>query len=177
MKSTFICIVLVLAIWTPVKLKAVFMFASGMAGCSSAGPSATSCEIDVSGNLADTASMPPCVTVQTSPTRDWLLTVDTSSNAIARLAASIDLGATPTPGELSSDTITTWDVEALSSSSSCAFTAGGASVPTGSFALSLDSVDTTKGIAHGTLHVVTYVHAPPATDCGPGEIENVTLVF
>ena len=141
------------------KLKVAFIFAVGW-GCSSA-----------------KAVSPSSATLETTTTHDWVLSVDTSWNALARLKVAINLGPTPTPSELSSDTLTTWEVEGLSATSSCTFIAGNASVPTGSFALSLDSIDTTTGTVHGTLHVVAYVHPPPSTDCGHGDIENIDLVF
>jgi hypothetical protein len=148
-----------------------------LAGCSSSSAAPTMCTLHFSGNIVDDAVAPPCVTLKGQGDGTWSLAVDTSSQAVARLTASIDLGSTPATGVLSSDTLATWQVDGLSSTSNCVFSAGGASVPTGSFSLALSTVDTAQGVVHGTLDLVTYLHAPPLTDCGHGDIENIAIDF
>jgi len=37
--------------------------------------------------------------------------------------------------------------------------------------------DRAAGAAHGTLELTMYVQAPPATDCGAGDVENIRVDF
>ena len=108
---------------------------------------------------------------------DWTLTLDTATTAIARVRATVDVGAEPAPGVVTSETAAAWDLVALSSTTSCTFQAGSDGVPSGSFTLTLTSVDAASGTAHGTFDAVTYVHAPPTTDCGYDDVENVSIQF
>jgi hypothetical protein len=46
---------------------------------------------------------------------------------------------------------------------------------TGSFTLDISSVQ--GSIIHGRFVSTLYVHAPPATDCGASDTEQVTIDF
>jgi hypothetical protein len=89
----------------------------------------------------------------------------------SKLEISIALGATPTIGKLSSETVSTWSATI---DSRCVYAAGASSVPMGSFELTLDSVDP----IHGTLAITQYLQMFPGTPyCGPDDNELVTLTF
>jgi hypothetical protein len=93
------------------------------------------------------------------------------------LAISIDLGASPTPGTYSSETVASWTaVQARSlGDGGCVYSAGSDVVPVGSFTLDLAIVD--GATAHGTLDVLLTVHALEATNCGAASTEAVDVVF
>jgi hypothetical protein len=38
-------------------------------------------------------------------------------------------------------------------------------------------IDPVAGVVHGTLELTMYVQAPPATDCGIGDLENIVVDF
>jgi hypothetical protein len=91
--------------------------------------------------------------------------------------ASIDLGAAPAPGRVTSEGAGPWNVLAFVTAANCTYQAGDGSVPNGSFVLTLDAVDPAMKVAHGHLETVTYVHAAPGTDCGDGDVERITVDF
>jgi hypothetical protein len=109
------------------------------------------------------------------------LTLSVTTKEIAPLKVSIDLGASPSIGSFSAENVTNWSFTGLSTNgSNCAYSAGSEFVPTGSFTLNLTSVTTASGgggVAHGTLTLTAYVHAPPATDCGVGDTEDIVFDF
>ncbi len=90
---------------------------------------------------------------------------------------SIDLGPSPQAGTYSSETASTWSalVAMGSGDGDCEYAAGTGITPGGSFTLDLTSVDAAHKTAHGTLDIVQYVQAAAATDCGPGDNENVDI--
>jgi hypothetical protein len=124
----------------------------------------------------------------------WVLTIDGTAPDGSQILVNINVGATPASGDYSSDTSEDWfasidnrldsGAEALEAgayggwSSQCVYIAGAGWVPSGSFALHLDSITTTGNTsAHGMLSLVTYAHAPTAGNCGPSETENVAIGF
>jgi hypothetical protein len=149
-----------------------------VAACSSA-PAADSagCHVEVTRNTTDEADVAACATLGAGDAGGFVLSIDASTAAIARMTATVDLGAAPVAGRITSDDTTDWSFVALAGASSCSFQAGGASVPAGSFTLTLDSIDTAAATVHGTLDVVAYVHAPPATDCGYDDLEDISIRF
>jgi hypothetical protein len=165
---------------------------TGITGCSSADGSSdggvTGCSVRLSGNVTETeteaASLPACSTLRAATggggAGETVLELQVSSTKLAGLTVSVALGASPSPGRYSSETVSDWSAEGLSAGNSdCAYSAGSAAVPTGSFALDLTSVTRAGpgGSAHGTIALQTYVHAPPATDCGAGDVETVQIDF
>lgn len=140
---------------------------------------AATCELELTGNIYGAAQVPACSSASKDADAggDWILKIDTSTPQVARILATIDLGDTPTPGQLTNETVTAWDAIALSATTSCAFQAGSTEVPNGSFTLQLDSFDAPTSTAHGTFTVDAWVHAPPTTDCSYGDIENITIHF
>jgi hypothetical protein len=157
---------------------------AALAACSSTPAAVTdsgvaTCDIEVTGNVYGATQVAACSSMAQDADAggDFVLTLDTSTPALARILATIDLGPTPATGQLTNETVTSWDVTALSASSSCAFQAGSTEVPNGNFTLQLDSVDSTNKIAHGTLTANAYVHAPPTIDCNNGDIETITITF
>jgi hypothetical protein len=93
------------------------------------------------------------------------------------LVISIDLGAAPSAGMFSSETVATWSaVQARSiGNGACVYSAGDMVVPTGSFTLELASVD--GDAPHGHITIVQYVHAVEDTVCGTADTETVDAVF
>ena len=151
-----------------------------LAACSSTSPSpdaAAGCTIDSSGNTAEHADVAACAALSKGDAGGYTLSIDTSTTALARVSATVDLGSAPTAGSINDGAATAWNVVALANASSCAFQAGDATVPAGSFTLTLTSIDTTSSTAHGTLDVVAYVHAPPTTDCGYDDLEGLSIRF
>ena len=75
-------------------------------------------------------------------------------------------------GTFSSETQSTdWTASATFGDAGCTFVGGSASIPPGSFTLSIDEH------GHGSLSLILSVQAPPTTDCGPHDVENVDLSF
>jgi hypothetical protein len=152
---------------------------AGSSGCSSL---SNSCSVSFSGFISEAGSVAPgCGTL----TKDadagtgggYVLSLSASSQHVANLDAEIDLGATPAVGTFSSDTIANWSAFGLAGSG-CGYNAGNQAVPTGSFTLTLNEVSNGASFAaHGTLDLTLYVHAPPATDCGPDETEDAHFTF
>ncbi|HXJ20484.1 MAG TPA: hypothetical protein VMT03_09635 [Polyangia bacterium] len=156
-----------------------------VAGCSGS-PSDAGCVLDYFGNTADSERPARCATLTAAggdagAAAGWQLTISNQpSSAASKLAllAAIDLGPAPGAGTYSSETVGTWSITALSTAASnCAFGAGASSVPTGSFTLQLASVDLATAAVHGTLEAQMTVHAPPGTDCGPGDEETADVRF
>jgi hypothetical protein len=95
------------------------------------------------------------------------------------LAISIDLGGAPAPGAASPATTSAWSARAVRTvgDSACIYSAGGAAIPTGDFALALDSIDLGERRAHGTLALTMYVLTEPGTPCGDPDTETLELAF
>lgn len=151
-----------------------------LAACSStpAQPdAAATCSIVLTGNTTDVASPPTCATVAAGDAGGYTLTLAGATPQLARIQAQFDLGDTPSASQLTNETVTAWDFVAVASGSTCIFQAGSDAVPLGSFTLTLTSVDAASGVAHGTLTLLAYVHAPPQTDCGFDDDENVSIQF
>jgi len=152
-----------------------------LAGCGSspaqgdAGSGA--CVVTFSGDVADLGTPATCAALAQGDAGTWTLQLDTSTTAIARVQVTVDVGSQPAAGVITNETTAAWDVVALSSSTSCTYQAGSDGVPSGSFTLTLTSVDTTSGAVHGAFDAVTYVHAPATTDCGFDDIEHISIQF
>ncbi len=142
-----------------------------------AGPS--TCDFVLTGNVYSASSEPACVTVSQDADAggDWMLKIDTKTTGLERIAASIDLGSAPTIGQLTNDSASSWDVTAISAKSACVFQAGSTEAPNGTLTLTLDAFDAPSMTAHGTIASDAYLHAPPTTDCGYGDIESITIHF
>ncbi len=142
-------------------------------------PASDACNVDFSGNLDASMTVASCASVARSDGGDALLVVDSTTAAFGRLHVSIDLGVAPTTGSVSSDTVNDWSAMVLGfGDANCAFTAGSADVPFGSFVLTLDSLsDAGTPSLHGDLTLVMYVHQPPTVSCGATDIENVHVRF
>jgi len=147
-------------------------------GCSS---SNEGCAARFSGGVTETGTVTSgCGTLSQDAdggaSGDALLKLSAMSAHIGALEVSIDLGATPAAGALSSETVMTWSATGVASgTAACGYVAGNEAVPTGSFTLTI--TDATTGVAHGTLDMTLYVHAPPATDCGASETEDAHFTF
>ncbi len=143
------------------------------------GGNAPTCDLEFTGNIYGASAVPTCSSASQDADAggDWILKIDTSTPDMARVVATLDIGSAPAAGQLTSETVTNWDVTALAASTSCAFQAGSAEVPDGSFTLTLTSFDQPSATAHGTLNIVAYLHAPPTTSCGYGDTENIAITF
>jgi hypothetical protein len=135
-----------------------------------------------SGDITDTATIPQCATLAyDNEAGAWALTVNASSSKVPALAVTIDFASVPTTGTVSSDTVPGWAVVESTGTDACAVGGGSAAVPTGSFTLAVEAAETSPDASsptlHGTLDLVLYVHAPPAIDCGPHDVENVEVRF
>jgi hypothetical protein len=155
------------------------------AGCSSSGPAAT-CTLRLSGNVNAGATAPTDCAVTIDPSDaspgSSVLLVHANSPQITDLRVSIDMG-TAAVGTLASEGVTAWSASALAggASSECALSAGIGAVPAGSFSLDVTHLGVAGAAGasevHGSLSLLLYVHAPPKTDCGPGDVEQVDLSF
>ena len=160
-----------------------------VSACSQSSPRGApqTCTAQFSGNITDSATLPAgCGVLNPKPDAgaegEYVLSFQASSKQIAAIQIVIALGSSPAPGTVSPETANEWSAVALSNgSSNCGFSAGNDAVPTGSFTLTLSSVNAAEGdgngTAHGTLDLTMYVHAPPGVDCGIGDIEDVEFVF
>ncbi len=164
----------------------------GLVACSSSSPAKASCTAEFGGNSSGAVNLPAnCGVVRLAtdaasdsdagPVSGYTLNLIASTKDIAQLKVSIDLGASPAAGSFSSENVGSWSVTGISTDgSNCVYSAGPEFVPVGSFALTLTSVDAPasgSGEAHGTLDLTAYVHAPPATSCGVGDVEEVVFDF
>ena len=159
---------------------------AGASGCSS---SSGDCTVTFAGDVAETGAVASGCGTLSADTVDggaagYALKLRATSAHIAALDVTIDLGASPSKGMRSSETVSDWSAVGLAAGSndagsSCGYGAGSDAVPTGSFTLTLtDVTDGASGRAvHGTLDMTLYVHAPPMTDCGAVETETVTFTF
>jgi hypothetical protein len=151
-----------------------------LAGCSSPAPADRACKLALSGNVVETADLgKDCATLEASSGGGYSLRVQGSTAELQALTFRVDLGPAPATGAYSPASVASWSASALrSSKSACILSAGSTSVPQGYFALDLESVEARAGgVAHGSLDLAMNVHAPPATECGPGDTEQVTLQF
>jgi hypothetical protein len=145
----------------------------------------TDCTVTFSGNIDDSVDLPRgcsglSLVTQTDGSNNWQLAFDVGTARVARVYTTIDFASPPVAGEYSSEGTNDWSVFGEGAASQdCSYNAGAGSMPTGSYKLTLTAVDVAKatGIAHGTLAVQTYVHAPPAEDCGSGDTETVLYEF
>ena len=87
-----------------------------------------------------------------------------------------DLGASPDVGPFTPATLSRWSAISTDSAG-CVYDAGDRVVPPGSFTLTLTSVDTDAGVAHGTVEVLQSVHAPSMKDCGNDNYEQIDVNF
>ncbi len=129
------------------------------------------CAATFTGNFADSSTSPHCASL-TAGTLALALPIRTLADT---LPVQIELGATPSPGFYSSETIATWSarVGVIVGVGACIYNAGSAAVPPGDFQLTLGSVDD----PHGTLALAMPLLASPGTDCGDGDVETVSVAF
>ncbi|HTA92146.1 MAG TPA: hypothetical protein VK745_21350 [Polyangiaceae bacterium] len=170
----------------------------GLVGCSSSSPAKASCTAEFGGNSSGSVNLPAncgVISLATDSTGStdagadsdagapsgYTLNLIASTQAIAQLKVSINLGSSPAAGSFSSENVSSWSATGISTDgSNCVYSAGPEFVPVGSFTLTLSSVDVPvsgSGEAHGTLDLTAYVHAPPATSCGIGNVEDVVFDF
>ena len=142
------------------------------------------CSATFAGNFDETSSgMSDCATVVPGTgdaSTDQVLTLMPPSTMLATsFAITVDLGPTPSADTFSSETITTWNSLAIKTigAGGCAYSAGNTSVPTGSFTLTIDSIDPASATAHGSLSIIAYVQALLNTDCGAGDNETISITF
>jgi hypothetical protein len=137
------------------------------------------CHATYSGNRTAQVSAASCATISSGADGGLGtvlgLTLPATGADGVQLDVQIDLGASPGPGDVSSQLVASWSAIAIAAQNNCAYLAGSDSVPRGNFTLSLSSV--APAGAHGVLHVEEYVHAPPMVDCGAGDTESVDVTF
>jgi len=151
-------------------------------GGSVAAPDA-GCVALFSGNFDDTVSSGACPTLGSAPDGGAGSALDfTLNSAVAGAPTQIelDLGAPYTSGTFTAESVASWSATGINTID-CEFSAGSAAVPTGSFTLTLTSPANAKEpalfVPHGTLSVTQYVKAPPDTDCGPADTEQIDVTF
>ncbi|HEY4105049.1 MAG TPA: hypothetical protein VGM44_14220 [Polyangiaceae bacterium] len=147
------------------------------------------CSARFSGNSSDSLTLGDdcgalAVAADAGPVGAYLLSFHGSSTEIPSADVSIYLGAAPAAGMFSGQSVSSWSFTTTSSKNAgCEFVAGSSAVPTGNLTLTLSSLALSSadadggGSAHGTLSATLYLHAPPNTDCGAGELEDATIVF
>ena len=150
---------------------------------------AGSCVATFSGNFDDVVEAASCGTLAADSAADGgadvslTFTLDSAVQG-APTHIDIDLGPSPSVGTFSSETVSSWSVLGINTSD-CQFSAGSASVPMGSFSLTLTALaapleakEPAQPVGpHGTLTVTQYVQAPPTVDCGAGDTEQIDLDF
>jgi len=137
------------------------------------------CSATFSGNFTDaTQTLTNCPRIShDSAGTGWLFHFKLASPAAQTTdEGTIELGPTAAPTSLSEGTGSSWS-SAATREPGCVYSAGDEAVPTGSFNLTLTTVDTSKGEATGRLELRQFVHAQPMTDCGAGDEEVLTLEF
>jgi hypothetical protein len=162
-------------------------FALGCSSSSSSPPAQAappSCVGALGGNVSESVTLPAgcAVVTHVAPADDdggaggYVFALTTSTAQVAALSIRIHLGDAPPSGSFSSATVADWTASGQGATrATCTYLAGGDVVPAGSFSLEITSVD--AGVAHGTVSVSMLVHAPLATDCGPGDVQTAAFAF
>jgi hypothetical protein len=160
---------------------ATWLLAAVLSGCSSSGGAV--CSIRFSGDVDEEGRLGPGCALVAAAAGDAgasgdVLTLGATSAHFAVFQISINLGASPAAGTFSSETVPDWSADGLDVAN-CGYTAGRQAAPTGSFTMKLTDVMAAPSgtVAHGTLDMTLYVHAPPGTDCGIYPNEQVHAVF
>jgi hypothetical protein len=168
-------------------MKAHLLLLAALAACHAAPPVPT-CDLALSGNFAEASSTRancPTLVAGAGATRgDTVFQLDLASRALhGHLAATIDLGPTPTPGAYNAGTTPLWTAKGLRTvapAGACIVLAGNNASPTGTFVLAITAMD--HATAHGTLDLQMAVlprvgETGAQTDCGPGTTEHLHLRF
>ncbi len=134
------------------------------------------CAFDLSGNVVTTATTPACASIaQTDAGAE--LVIDTTTATTGRVQATINLGATATAANLTSDNVVDWSAVILGfGDANCVLSAGSGATPHGAFNLELADVPD-AGPPHGAITIQLSVEAPPKTSCGAGDTETVHVAF
>ena len=134
------------------------------------------CVASFTGNFAEASSTFAACAKLDLDTETLELAVPSSTLGTS-FQITIALGPSPSVGVYSSETTTTW--RAIASEDvggpECIYLASDATLPRGSFTLTLDQLEATS--ADGTLDLLMYVLTPPFTDCGPQLTEILALRF
>ena len=161
---------------------AVLLAACGCSGGGAAPDAApdasTICTAVFTGNFDETSVSDRCATLGIAETGEVELTLMVPAHALdTTMLGVFDLGAAPTPGAYSSRTVSFWRMRAVQriGDGNCVYAAGTQQVPQGSFELQLTSASTDA--MHGTLELTQFILGFPATDCGDGETEQLSLAF
>ena len=137
--------------------------------CSTPPPQANvPCVAHFAGDVVDTVTGATCGAADGDAGRTFSAHVTGAS--VPLFDVSIALPAQS--GTFSSETeAASWTANATFGDAGCAFLGGSAAIPQGSYTLSIDED------GHGTLVMILYIQAPPTTNCGPHDVENVELTF
>ena len=138
------------------------------------------CAAAFSGNFVETSAADACAVVSRDAAGRVTLALAVPTTTLApSLMVTIDLGPAPLAGFDSSETTATWAARGarLVGTGACIYAAGSMAVPHGSFALTLTSIDTAVGSAHGDLQLALFVLSSSATDCGSDDTERLDLAF
>ncbi len=168
-----------------VRFGAVLLGAAFFCACGGNTPDMTvdagACQVTYSGNFTGVASSATaCGTLSTAndggPDDGVTLTLGfkATTNDSVQLDVKINLGASASTGDVTSENVNSWSAVGLAAANNCLYSAGSAAVPPGNFTMTLSSV---TGTPHGMLHIEQYVQAPPAVDCGAGDVETVDVTF
>jgi hypothetical protein len=146
-----------------------------------AAPPGPACRAVFAGDFAETDdTATPCASLEPGPDGAWSLALTVPSTALGDpLAVAIELAGQPTTGTSSSGGATAWSAFAFQrvGEGGCAYRAGSAASPPGSFTLALTTVDTAAHSAHGTLQLSMRVLTTPGTACGDPDTETLALSF
>lgn len=156
----------------------LFTALSALAACGGS-TEARTCTADFTGNFSDhTSALTNCPRISKDSTGEgWVFHFKVASPAGQTTdEGTIGLGANAAATSLASGSGSVWATSATREPG-CVYSAGDQAVPTGSFQLTLDTVDTAKGDATGRLELRQYVHAQPMTDCGAGDQEVLVVDF
>lgn len=158
-------------------------------GCSR-GNGLAACAVTYSGNFADSAFEPVgCATLVAdtagfaAPGAANVLAIDSTKPDGVEMALRIVLPIPPSRGVFTPESVTRWSAVGYRAGGGCRFAAGSHSTPEGGFTLRIDSIEGegAGARAHGRLHVDQYVQARVlaafGADCGPGDTEQVDVVF
>jgi len=154
------------------------LVAAALAGCTAApapAPDAAivvdTCTATFTGNFSEAStSASNCPTLD-----DTTFAVSLSTQALGKpLVISVDLGAMPSAGIYTPETVASWNARAVQpiGQGVCIYSAGNDVIPHGGFTLELD--ETTR---HGAFTSTEYVLAFPETDCGDNDTESVQVAF
>jgi hypothetical protein len=141
-------------------------------------PRSALCVATFSGSFSLSEELPANCAMVSTGSDGTELSFDIAAQPIGSDVAVQIMLASPVPGAYNADSVAQWSATATQvqqGGSRCYYVAGNASVPPGTFTMTLDALG--SNTAHGQLSLELAVLAGPATYCGSASVEDLALAF